>query len=88
MRICGTKSKHVISDCELGWKRKQLVQNPSFSINSGKNSNSYITEYSSPFGIFQVISDSGMFKILCDKTKIYATQKINKKKKDGPLRPK
>jgi hypothetical protein len=25
-RICGKKSKRVIGDCELGWKRKQSVQ--------------------------------------------------------------
>jgi hypothetical protein len=84
-RIRGTESKCVISDCELGLKRKQPVQKSSFSSNPGINSNFDITEHSSPSKIFQAFFDNGIFKILCDETNRYATQQINKKKKDGPL---
>jgi hypothetical protein len=57
------------------WKGK-LTKKPG---NPGINSDSEVTEYSSPFKVFQVIFNNGIFKILCDKT-----NRANKHREDSP----
>jgi hypothetical protein len=47
--ICGTKSKHVITDCELAARRKLAVEKHSFSSNPAVNRNLEINSPSEKF---------------------------------------
>jgi hypothetical protein len=84
-RIRGTKSKRVISDCELEWKRKQPVQKPSFSGNPGTITNSDTTEYSSHSPDISDLFQQWHIQNSMWQTNRYTTQQINKNKQDGPL---
>jgi hypothetical protein len=64
-RILSTKSKCVISNCELGQERKQPVQEPSFPSYPGIKSNFGNSEYSSPFEIFHISFGRSILKNLC-----------------------
>jgi len=77
------------SDFELGWKEEiETVQKPAFSGVPEINKNFRITEDSSPWDIFEIFFSTEMFKLIQKETNRYATQEINKKKEEGPLKPK
>ena len=81
--------KRKDTDFELGWKEQiQMVQKPAFSGVPGINKKFNITEDSSPWDIFEIFFSTEMFKLIQKETNRYATQQINKKKQQGPLKPK
>ena len=74
---------------ELGWKEQiQMVQKPAFSGVPGINKNFHITQDSSPWDIFETFFSPKIFKHIQKEMNRYATQKINKKEQEGPLKPK
>jgi hypothetical protein len=65
----------------------QMVQKPAFSGVPGINKNLQITQDSSPWDISEIFFSLEMFKLIQMETKRHATQKTNKKKHEGPLKP-
>jgi hypothetical protein len=55
---------------------------------SGINKNFQITQDSSAWDIFEIFFNPELLKFIQKETNLYATQQINKKKQEGPLKPK
>jgi hypothetical protein len=88
-RIRRAIPKRANTDFEFGWKEQiQTVQKPAFSGAPGINRNYCITQDSSPWDILEIFFSPEMFKLIQKETNRYATQKINKKKQEGSLKPK
>jgi hypothetical protein len=87
-RTCSALLKHANTDFELGWKEIQMVQEPAFYGVPEMNKNFHMTQYSSPWDMFEVFFSPEMFKHIQKETNLYATQQINKKKQEGLLKPK
>jgi len=86
---CRALAKHANTGFELGWKEKiQTVQKPALYGVSIINKNFHITQYSSPWDMFDIFFSPEMFKLIQKETNRYAGQQINKKKQEGPLKPK
>ena len=81
--------KRANTHFELGWKKQiQMVQTPAFAREPGINKNFHITQGGSHWHIFETFFCPKMFKLIQKQTNCYATQQINKKEQDGPLKPK
>ena len=88
-RIRWTLPKCANRDFELGWTEQiQTVQKPAFSGIPGINKNFHTTQDTCPWDIFEIFLSPEMFKIILKETDRYATQQINKIKKESPLTPK
>ena len=84
-----TLPKHTNKDSELEWKEQiQTVQTPAFSGVPGINKNLHINQDSSPWDVFEIFFSLEVFQLIQKETNRYAMQKTNKKKQEGPLKPK
>ena len=81
--------KGANTDFELGWKEQiQTVQKATFSRVPGINKNLHTTQDSSPREIYETFFNPDIFKLIQKETNWNAPQQINKKKQEGPLKPK
>ena len=68
-RTCRALSKHANTDFELGWKEIiQTVQKPAFYGVPEINKNFHITQYTSPWGLFEIFFSPEMFKLIQKET--------------------
>jgi hypothetical protein len=77
------------TDFELGLKEQiQKIQKSALSEVPGINKNFHISQDSCPLGILEIFFSTELFKRIRNEKNRYSMQQINKKKQEGPLKPK
>jgi hypothetical protein len=83
------RASRQAADSDLGWKENTAAVNrPAFCGLPELNPNLDISEDSSPLDFFRLFFDNEILAVIQKEINRYAEQQINKKKEEGPLKPK